>query len=244
MSTKTVYLFANVCVMFVHAFFTRRVHAQCLDYVRNNVWNAIILEAVPWNQRFLNLQVECPETETELYFVVTLCYTAVCHVPARQVWCLFMVLLHLVNAVNRRQRKCVVIVDIMAKVPVSHPLRQLWICSFFASYNTIPEAVTGTGLAYSLVALCWSTVHPCFGAIVEWRHPTKAFTSLKANTRNSLENLFPELFTVHALSLTGSGDIILMCSGRPYVQLRLYLTGDKVIGYSKVIGLSSLHTNT
>ena len=26
-----------------------------------------------------------PETETELYFIVTLCYTAVCHVPARQV---------------------------------------------------------------------------------------------------------------------------------------------------------------
>ena len=31
---------------------------QCLDYVRNNVWNAVILEAVPENKQFLNFQVQ------------------------------------------------------------------------------------------------------------------------------------------------------------------------------------------
>ena len=42
-------VFAKVCniLMFVHAFFARRACAQYLDYTRNNVWNAIILEAVP-----------------------------------------------------------------------------------------------------------------------------------------------------------------------------------------------------
>ena len=33
-------------------------HTQCLDYARNNVWNAVILEAVPENKQFLNLQVQ------------------------------------------------------------------------------------------------------------------------------------------------------------------------------------------
>ena len=52
-------------------------------YARNNVWNAIILEAVAGNGQFLNLQVAYLESGTELYFVVTLCYTAESHVPAR-----------------------------------------------------------------------------------------------------------------------------------------------------------------
>ena len=45
---KTAYLFAKVCLnkMLVHALFACRARAQCLDYARNNVWSAIILEAV------------------------------------------------------------------------------------------------------------------------------------------------------------------------------------------------------
>ena len=50
----------------MHAFFACRVHAQCVDYARNNVWNAIILEAVVGNGQFLNLQVAYPESGTEL----------------------------------------------------------------------------------------------------------------------------------------------------------------------------------
>ena len=38
----------------------------------NNVWNAIILEAVVGNGQFLNLQVAYPKSGTELCFVVTL----------------------------------------------------------------------------------------------------------------------------------------------------------------------------
>ena len=45
-------------LVYVHAFFARRAYTQCLDYVRNNVWNAVILEAVPENKQFLNLQVQ------------------------------------------------------------------------------------------------------------------------------------------------------------------------------------------
>ena len=61
MSIET-YLFAakiclNIMPVYVHAFFARRAHTQCLDYARNNVWNAVILEAVPENKQFLNLQV-------------------------------------------------------------------------------------------------------------------------------------------------------------------------------------------
>ena len=83
---KTANLFAKVCLnkMLVHAFFACRARAQCLDYARNNVWNAIILEAVLGNEQFLNLQVAYPETGMELYFVVTLCYTAESRVPATQ----------------------------------------------------------------------------------------------------------------------------------------------------------------
>ena len=52
----------------------------------NNVWNAIILEAVVGNGQFLNLQVAYPKSRTELCFVVTLWYTAESRVPARQVY--------------------------------------------------------------------------------------------------------------------------------------------------------------
>ena len=45
-------------LVYVHAFFAHRAHTQCLDYARNNVWNAVILEAVPENKQFLNLQVQ------------------------------------------------------------------------------------------------------------------------------------------------------------------------------------------
>ena len=45
-------------LVYVHAFFACRAHTQCLDYVRNNVWNAVILEAVPENKQFLNFQVQ------------------------------------------------------------------------------------------------------------------------------------------------------------------------------------------
>ena len=48
----------NIMFVYVHAFFARRAHTQCLDYARNNVWNAVILEAVPENKQFLNLQVQ------------------------------------------------------------------------------------------------------------------------------------------------------------------------------------------
>ena len=74
-----------------------RARAQCLDYARNNVWNAIILEAVPGSEQFLNLQVQYPESGTELCFVVILCYTAECHLPAGQVWRLYVLLLHFVQ---------------------------------------------------------------------------------------------------------------------------------------------------
>ena len=43
-------LFVCLNKMLVHAFFACRACAQCLDYARNNVWNAIILEAVPGNE--------------------------------------------------------------------------------------------------------------------------------------------------------------------------------------------------
>ena len=42
----------------MHAFFARRAHTQCLDYARNNVWNAVILEGVPENKQFLNLELQ------------------------------------------------------------------------------------------------------------------------------------------------------------------------------------------
>ena len=83
--------------MLVHVFFACRVQAQCLDYARNNVWNAIILKAIAGNGQFLNLQVAYPEIGTELCFVVTLCYTAESHVPARQVWQLYVLSLHFVQ---------------------------------------------------------------------------------------------------------------------------------------------------
>ena len=96
--------------------FVCRARAQCLDYARNNVWNAIILEAVAGNEQFLNLQVAYPKSGTELCFVVTLCYTAESHVPAMQVWraaavCLFAPLC----PVNQRWHKFVEIADIMSK---------------------------------------------------------------------------------------------------------------------------------
>ena len=77
--------------------FVCRARAQCLDYASNNVWNAIILEAVAGNGQFLNLQVAYPKSGTELCFVVTLCYTAESHVPARQVWRLYVLSLHFVQ---------------------------------------------------------------------------------------------------------------------------------------------------
>ena len=56
------YLFAKICLnimlVYVHAFFACRACTRCLDYTRNNVWNAVILEAVPENGQFLNLQVQ------------------------------------------------------------------------------------------------------------------------------------------------------------------------------------------
>ena len=57
-------------------------------------WNAL-----SWKQgmRSVNLQVEYLKTETELCFTVTLYYTAEYHVPARQVWQLHMLLLHIVQ---------------------------------------------------------------------------------------------------------------------------------------------------
>ena len=87
-----VYLFAKVCLnkMFVHVFFCSQgahsMFARC--------WNAL-----SWKQgmRSVNLQVEYPKTGTELCFTVTLYYTAEYHVPARQVWQLHMLLLHLVQ---------------------------------------------------------------------------------------------------------------------------------------------------
>ena len=81
----------------MHSLLGARSRAQCLDYARNNVWNAIMLEAVPGNEQFLNLQVAYPESGTELCFVVTLCYTAESHVPARQVWRLYVLSLHFVQ---------------------------------------------------------------------------------------------------------------------------------------------------
>ena len=77
--------------------FVCRARAQCLDYARNNVWNAIILEAVAGNGQFLNLQVAYPKSGTELCFVVTLCYTAKSRVPAMQVWRLYVLSLHFVQ---------------------------------------------------------------------------------------------------------------------------------------------------
>ena len=72
-----VYLFAKFCLnkMLVHAFYAPS--AQCLDYAKEkNVWNAIILEAVPRNEQFLKLQVKYPESGTMLCFAVMLCYTS------------------------------------------------------------------------------------------------------------------------------------------------------------------------
>ena len=89
----------KVCLhkMLVHAFFACRAHAQCLDCARNNVWNAIILEAVAGNGQFLNLQVVYPKSRTELCFIVTLCYMTESRVPARQVWKLYVLSLHFVQ---------------------------------------------------------------------------------------------------------------------------------------------------
>ena len=83
--------------MLVYVFFACRVRAQCLNYSRNNAWNAIILEVIPGNEQFLNLQVVYPESGTELCFVVTLCCTAESHVPGTQVWQLYVLSLHFVQ---------------------------------------------------------------------------------------------------------------------------------------------------
>ena len=62
MSIETYLFVAKICLnimlVYVHAFFARRAHTQCLDYARNNVWNAVILEAVPENKQSLNLQLQ------------------------------------------------------------------------------------------------------------------------------------------------------------------------------------------
>ena len=89
--------------------FVCRARAQCLDYARNNVWNAIILEAVAGNGQFLNLQVAYPKSGTELCFVVTLCYTAESRGMAGV--CPFAPLC----PVNQRWHKFVEIADIMSK---------------------------------------------------------------------------------------------------------------------------------
>ena len=64
---KTLYLFTKVCLnkMLAHASFAPKVHPQCLDYARNDLWNAITSKAILRNEQFLNLQVPYPECGME-----------------------------------------------------------------------------------------------------------------------------------------------------------------------------------
>ena len=82
----------------------------------------------------------------------------------------------------------------------NNPLKRSFAPPFFPSKSKFCVFICST----------WGAAHPCFGIIVEWRHPSKACKSLRVNTSTVQENtvlkseLVLELFTFHALSLTGS----------------------------------------